>query len=120
MDITYGDCIHALVPNASFSINNDDYSSLVWDDDNYTQPTEDEILIKKVNTQYPMKILREMRNCLLFETDKYSLPDFPHSSETVRQEWLTYRQNLRNITTTQTPQIDINGELINVTYSYRS
>ena len=38
MDITYGDCIHALVPNASFNIDNDDYSSLVWEDNNILNP----------------------------------------------------------------------------------
>lgn len=118
MDITYGDCIHALVPNASFNIDNDDYSSLVWEDNNYTQPTEEEILVKKseLESQFPMKILREQRDFLLLETDKYSLPDFPHSSETIRQAWLTYRQNLRDITTTQTPQMDMNFNLINVTW----
>ena len=49
MDITYGDCINELVPNSSYTIVNNDYSSLVWSDSNYTQPTEEEILVKKVN-----------------------------------------------------------------------
>ena len=118
MDITYGDCIHALLPNSSFTIDNDDYSSLIWLDDNYTQPTETEILTKKseLESQYPLKLLRQQRDLLLFDSDKYSLSDYPHSSETIRQAWMTYRQSLRDITTTQTPQIDSNGDLTNITW----
>ena len=60
------------------------------------------------------QILRYHRDNLLKYTDKYSLPDYPHSSETVKQLWLTYRQNLRNLPSTQTPSVDDNGDLTNV------
>ena len=36
--------------------------------------------------------------------------------ETVRQAWLTYRQNLRDITSTQVPSIDSDHNLINITW----
>ena len=60
--------------------------------------------------------LRYYRNILLDITDKYSLPDYPHSSDTVKQSWLTYRQSLRDLTSTQTPSFDSNRDLINVTW----
>ena len=46
MDITYGDC--DIFSSIVFRYYVVIVRSLVWDDDNYTQPTEDEIL-KKVN-----------------------------------------------------------------------
>lgn len=69
--------------------------------------TSDEIAIE---------LLREQRNIILKRSDIYVLPDFPHSSDNVRQNWITYRNNLRELTNTQTPNLGINGELTNVTW----
>ena len=44
---------------------------------------------------------------------------FRRCSDTKRQEWITYRQALRDITATQTPQIDEYGNLTNITYLTR-
>ena len=50
------------------------------------------------------KALRRKRDRLIRESDPYSLPDFPHASEEVRQAWLTYRQALRDLpSTTEDP-----------------
>ena len=43
-------------------------------------------------------------------------PRVTKTSEEKRQEWLTYRQALRDMTTTQSPQVDANGNLTNVTW----
>ena len=40
--------------------------------------------------------LRQTRNKLLKETDKYALPDWPHKTPEIRQAWLDYRQALRD------------------------
>ncbi len=64
----------------------------------------------------PMKILREERDNKLLETDKYSINDWPHASEEVKQAWMTYRQALRDLPANSTPRFDENGELINVTW----
>ena len=40
---------------------------------------------------------KDMRNEYLLDTDKFSLPDWPHADETVRQAWLDYRQALRTM-----------------------
>ena len=49
---------------------------------------------------FPLDMIRSIRNKLLQESDIYVLPDYPHSSPEVRQEWLDYRRNLRDITKT--------------------
>ena len=117
-EITYAECISSLVPGSSWSISGNDYLTLLWDDDSYVKPTEQEILTKKTElvNEYPIQMMREQRNFLLMESDKYSLPDYPHNSEGKKEEWLSYRQDLRNMTSSQSPSINLNGELINVTW----
>ena len=50
------------------------------------------------------------------DTDKYGLADYPFSSDEKKQEWLAYRQALRDLPSNQTPQIDSDGNLTNVTW----
>ena len=116
-EISYADCIISLVPGASWTISGNDYLSLEWFNNDFTKPSESEILEKKVEleNELPLKRLREQREFLLIDTDKYVLPDYPHSSESKRQEWITYRQQLRDITT-QTPSLNSNGDLINIVW----
>ena len=50
------------------------------------------------NNIAPMLSLRQKRNTLLSESDKFvSIPDWPHPTEEVRQAWLDYRQALRDL-----------------------
>ena len=44
--------------------------------------------------------LRMERDKLLRLSDKYVLPDYPHADDTIRNEWLAYRQNLRDLPST--------------------
>jgi hypothetical protein len=77
------------------------------------QPTEEQIQakIKELNEAYPMRLLREERNRKLAETDWRASSDLTLSSE-----WATYRQALRDLTSTATPTLDDNGNLQNVTW----
>ena len=45
----------------------------------------------------PMQKLRETRNTLLDQSDKYSSADYPHKTDDIRQAWLEYRQALRDL-----------------------
>ena len=45
----------------------------------------------------PMQKLRETRNVLLDQSDKYSSVDYPHKTDDIRQAWLEYRQALRDL-----------------------
>ena len=49
---------------------------------------------------FPIDMIRSIRNDLLQKSDVYALPDFPHATPEVRQEWIQYRQALRDITKT--------------------
>jgi hypothetical protein len=49
---------------------------------------------------FPLDMIRSIRNDLLQKSDLYVLPDFPHATPEIRQEWIQYRQALRDITKT--------------------
>lgn len=107
--------LKVLRPNNNWSTTNNTFT---WEDDIALKPTDDEIEAKRIEleNEVPMKQLREERNIKLLETDKYSITDWPHASEEVKQAWITYRQELRDLPTTAIPQLDENGELTNVTW----
>ena len=60
--------------------------------------------------------LRIERNQLLQETDWRATVDYPGSNQA---EWLTYRQNLRDLPENSTPSLDENGQLTGVTWPTR-
>ena len=115
MSYYLSEIIKELRPNSRYSIVG---QVLKWKDETTSKPTDEEIEAKRLEIlqRIPYEKLRNERNILLKNSDIYSLPDFPHSSDTKRQEWITYRQALRDITTTQTPQIDEYGNLTNITW----
>jgi len=55
------------------------------------------------------RLVRERRDRMLEQSDRYSLSDYPHASEEKRQEWLTYRQNLRDFTNNFTFDVPEHG-----------
>ena len=59
----------------------------------------------------PMRLLRLERNRLLQETDWMA-----NSDVVMTDAWKTYRQALRDLPTTATPEINEYGELINITW----
>jgi hypothetical protein len=93
-------------------------NNLIWKDDISLKPTEIEIEAKRIELQnaLPMKVLRRERYEKLKNCDVYGLNDFPFSTEEIKQSWLDYRQALRNLPSNSSPQLDDNGELINVNW----
>lgn len=118
--ISYSDCLIELYPHVGgWCIEGDDYDSLIWPSDtSVTKPTNDVLASKKIEliNNFPIERLREQRNILLGESDKYSLLDYPHTSESKKNEWITYRQSLRDLPSTTTPIITDVGELIGITW----
>ena len=47
-----------------------------------------------------MDVLKSKRDQFLRDTDKYALPDWPHTSLAKQTEWLEYRQALRDLPST--------------------
>jgi hypothetical protein len=97
------------------SIVDNNYDLIKWKP-NMSIPTKEEVeaKIEELTLLQPMKQLRQERNKKLFDTDYRIVADFPHPSEEVKQAWITYRQELRDLPTTSTPQLDENGKLTNV------
>ena len=67
--------------------------------DGYTKPSKEaynEAFSRYLNIEL-VKELRTKRNTVLSTTDKYATTDYPHSNLAVQQEWLDYRQALRDL-----------------------
>ena len=96
----------SLYPNCEWSIEEGMYEKLTWTDTNTSKPTLEELTAKyeELVAAQPMKDLRKKRDDLLAKTDKYALPDWPHTSLAKQTEWLEYRQALRDLpSTTEDP-----------------
>ena len=83
--------------------------------DDQTPPTKEEIQAKLTELQAaePMRLLRQERNRRIAETDWRDLPSYPGTDQ---DEWKTYRQALRDLPSTASPELDENGQLTNVTW----
>jgi len=99
------------------SIENYDYNKIEWEE-NTTIPTLEQVnnKIEELKLAEPMNKLREERDNKLKESDIYGLSDFPFANDTIKQAWITYRQELRDLPSNSTPQLDENGNLTNVTW----
>ena len=106
-----GQALKALRPAHNFRVENG--TTIIWQDKR-PKPTEKEIndKIAELDAAEPMRLLRQERNRKLAETDWMSFSDSP----TMTDEWKTYRQALRDLPSTAEPQLDEQGNLINVTW----
>jgi hypothetical protein len=79
--------------------NVNDYDKIQWMDETTPLPTRDEFeneWIKYLNA-HDLEFVRSKRNQLLEQTDIYTITDYPHSNLAKQQEWLDYRQALRDL-----------------------
>ena len=94
-----------------FTNTSNTYSTITWDsNNNMTKPTEAQIITKydSIKSDISLDVLKQERDRLLKESDKFSLKDYPHKSITKRREWEEYRRSLRDITS-QTPTINLSS-----------
>ena len=105
-----GKALLSLRPGAEWVVRG---TEIEWLDKTQKQPSDDEIeaKIQELNNAEPMRLLREVRNRKLVETDWRASSDL-----TLSNEWATYRQALRDLPSTATPTLDENGNLKNVTW----
>ena len=107
----YVKAMELLIPEAGWRVTND----IINLSECPTNVTETQI-IEKANELFelePMRLLREERNRKLAETDWKDLPSYPGTDQ---EEWRTYRQSLRDLPSTSSPELDENGQLSNVTW----
>ena len=104
-DIT--DAIMSLKPGAQWVLRGTEYSGLEWMDSGQ-QPTEQEVKAKiiELDAAEPMRLLRIERNNKIAQTDWRVLPD-----QTPSDDWINYRQALRDLPASASPKLDSNYEL---------
>ena len=97
-----------LRPNSEWVLDGEDYSGLNWLDSGTTKPTETEInnKITELDNLEVMKLLREERDRLLFETDWRASSDL-----TLSDAWKNYRQALRDLPASASPTLTSNYNL---------
>ena len=101
-DLTHA--LQALKPGAEWTLSGEDYSGLEWMDSGQ-QPTEQEVKAKiiELDNAEPMRLLRIERNKKIAETDWRVLPD-----QTPSDDWINYRQALRDLPASASPKLDSN------------
>ena len=97
----------SLKPGAKWTLSGTEYSGLKWMDSGQ-QPTEQEVKAKiiELDAAEPMRLLRIERNKKIAETDWRVLPD-----QTPSDDWINYRQALRDLPASASPKLDSNYEL---------
>jgi len=107
--IKLNNVVNALVPNAEFV---GDATNIVDWHDIRPQPTESEIQAKiaELEAAEPLRQLRLERTRRLAQSDWMA-----NSDVTMTEAWRVYRQALRDITT-QTPSLDVDGNLTGITW----
>ena len=79
------------------------YESLIWKDTTTEKPTEEELNVKLIELK--KENMREARNELLKDCDFRFVSDFPQS-DGKKQEWIEYRQSLRDFPSTWEEGVD--------------
>ena len=99
--------LQALKPGAEWVLRGTEYSGLEWMDSGQ-QPTEQEVKAKllELDAAEPMRLLRIERNKKIAETDWRVLPD-----QTPSDDWINYRQALRDLPASASPKLDSNYDL---------
>tara|TARA_B100000945_G_scaffold151218_1_gene121321 strand:- start:52 stop:423 length:372 start_codon:yes stop_codon:yes gene_type:complete len=104
------DAIRALHPDAQFTTVNEVITE--WNSPNITQPTQEELHAKLIELKAaePARLVREIRDRLLAESDWTQNRDVVLLNDTT---WQQYRQDLRDLPASAsfTPSLDSNGRL---------
>ena len=105
----YAAAIIELRPGAEWSYVG---GELIWQDESQTRPTDDEINTKynELKNGQPAKLVREIRDQLLAESDWTQTRDNVRLNDST---WVTYRQELRDITKSASfnPKLNADGSL---------
>ena len=107
MKYTIVDALHSLKPGAQWTLRGNDYTGLEWFSSEQ-QPTKDEIAdkIAELDAAEPMRLLRIERDKKIALTDWRVLPD-----QTPSDDWINYRQALRDLPASATPKLNSDYEL---------
>ena len=109
--------LQELAPGAGFRSEDGTYDNLEWLSSEIPQPTREQFDAKvvEIEANWAMNEMRKVRDARLSETDWVTARAF-ETGEPVSAEWATYRQALRDLTSTAEPQIGELGEVTNVNW----
>ena len=107
MKYNIAEALQALKPGAEWILRGDDYTGLEWLDSGQ-QPSKEEVevKIKELDAAEPMRLLRIERDKKIAQTDWRVLPD-----QKPTDDWINYRQALRDLPASASPKLDSNYEL---------
>jgi hypothetical protein len=119
-----------MLPDVPYTSSDGTWENVIFDDPNFHtrrgSPSLDVMYSNTLNeiqnADYEIqnadaiKKFREERNTLLDQSDKYMIPDYPNILELDTQNWVDYRQALRNLPITARPTLDEDGNLKDVVW----
>ena len=114
---TMFDALQKLCPGSEWSCDGT-YDSIVWVKGNgHDKPSESAVNAKitEIENAKPMVELRRQRDARLAECD-WVVTKALESGSSVASNWKTYRQQLRDLPSSASPQLDSDDNLTNVTW----
>ena len=102
-----GEALFVLRPGAEWNVTDDVYTGIEWLDKNQTKPTLEEVstTVVKLNDEEPMRLLRVERDKRLTDSD-WVVTKAIETGDTVSNVWKAYRQSLRDLPLSSSPQLD--------------
>tara|TARA_B110000444_G_scaffold228286_1_gene233970 strand:+ start:1267 stop:1668 length:402 start_codon:yes stop_codon:yes gene_type:complete len=108
--------LEELFPGEPYTSSDGTLENVVFENKNIIKPKDDiyERTVHILTNVEAFKKMREERNALLEQSDKYMMPDYPHPLEQDIQNWKDYRFFLRILPLTALPTLGEDGQLENV------
>ena len=102
-----GEALFVLRPGAEWNVTDDVYTGIEWLDKNQTKPTLEEVstTVAKLNDEEPMRLLRVERDKRLTDCD-WVVTKAIETGVMVSNVWKAYRQSLRDLPLSSSPQLD--------------
>tara|TARA_Y100000052_G_C2918843_1_gene66980 strand:+ start:160 stop:534 length:375 start_codon:yes stop_codon:yes gene_type:complete len=102
-----GQALLVLRPGAEWNVTDDVYTGIEWLDKNQTKPTLEEVstTVTRLNNEEPMRLLRVERDKRLTDSD-WVVTKAIETGDMVSNVWKAYRQSLRDLPLSSSPQLD--------------
>ena len=102
-----GEALFVLRPGAEWNVTDDVYTGIEWLDKNQTKPTLEEVstTVTRLNNEEPMRLLRVERDKRLTDSD-WVVTKAIETGDMVSNVWKAYRQSLRDLPLSSSPQLD--------------
>ena len=102
-----GQALLVLRPGAEWNVTDDVYTGIEWLDKNQTKPTLEEVstTVTRLNNEEPMRLLRVERDKRLTDCD-WVVTKAIETGDMVSNVWKAYRQSLRDLPLSSSPQLD--------------